>query len=146
MSVTTIPRKIIQLNVAVAQSALGVTTSAFRLVNDGVKNVLDTSRTAGKTVVGQGRSVVERTAATASAGVKEVSGQAEAQGKKVAKVVDKQANRIVDRATDAVEGKPHQGTAYEQWTRAQLLERAKEVEVTGRSAMSKNELIAALRR
>jgi len=146
MSVTTLPRKIIQLNVAVAQQAAGVTASAFRLVNEGVRNVLDTSRTAGKTVVGQGRSVVERTAATASAGVKEVSGQAEAQGKKVAKVVDKQANRVLDRATNAVDGKPNQGTPYEQWTRSQLLERAKEVDVTGRSAMSKQELITALRR
>lgn len=146
MSVTTLPRKIIQLNVAVAQQAVGVTASAFRLVNDGVRNVLDTSRTAGKTVVGQGRSVVERTTATATAGVKEVTGQAEAQGKKVAEVVDKQANRIVDRATNAVDGKPNSGTAYEQWTRAQLLERAKEVDVTGRSAMSKQELISALRR
>ena len=146
MSVTTLPRKMIQLNVDVARSACDVTTSALRLVGEGVRSVFDTSRTAGKTVVGQSRSVVDRTVTTATDGLREVTGQAEAQGARVATSVDTQANRIVDRALRAVDGKPNQGTPYEQWTRVQLLDRAKELGVTGRSAMSKNDLIVALRR
>ena len=146
MSVTTLPRKIIQLNVAVAQTAVDVTGSALKLVGEGVRSVLDTSRVAGKTVVGQSRSVVDRTVTTAANGAREVTGQAEAQGARVATAFDKEANRLVDRATRVVEGGPHQGTPYEQWTRVQLLDRAKAVGIAGRSAMSKSELITALRR
>jgi hypothetical protein len=146
MSVTTLPRKIIRLNLAVAQTAADVTGSALKIVGDGVRSVLDTSRTAGKTVVGQGRSAVDRTVTTAANGAREVTGQAEAQGARIAAAVDTEANRVVDRATRAVDGGPHQGTPYEQWTRVQLVDRAKAVGIAGRSAMSKSELISALRR
>ena len=35
--------------------------------------------------------------------------------------------------------------SYEQWTRDELYERARELEIDGRSSMSKDELITALR-
>ena len=40
---------------------------------------------------------------------------------------------------------PTPQTAYEHWTKAELYERAREEDITGRSRMSKAELIEALR-
>jgi hypothetical protein len=145
MASTTLPRKIIELNKTVAQSAMQTTASALKLVGDSVKTVTEASRVAGKTVVGQTRSVIDRTWATTVSGVHEVTGQAEAQGAKVAATLDSQANRVVDHAIHSVDGKPHTGTPYEQWSREQLYERAQELAIDGRSAMNKKQLVAALR-
>jgi hypothetical protein len=57
-------------------------------------------------------------------------------------------SEAAESATQAVEPEPDtpgQGVPYEQWTKAQLYERAQELEVPGRSQMSKGELVAALR-
>ena len=40
---------------------------------------------------------------------------------------------------------PGTGTPYEQWTKAELVERAKELDIAGRARMTRRELIAALR-
>jgi len=44
-----------------------------------------------------------------------------------------------------VSDKPKSGTPYEQWTKAQLIERAREVDIEGCGSMNKTQLIAALR-
>ncbi|MET0326031.1 MAG: Rho termination factor N-terminal domain-containing protein, partial [Ilumatobacteraceae bacterium] len=74
-----------------------------------------------------------------------VSGQTKAQGKKVSKAATAQATRTVDSAIDAVEDKPGSGKPYEQWTKAELLERAQDLDIDGRSGLNKKQLIAALR-
>lgn len=146
MAADTLPRKIIELNRAIAQNAYDNTTTVIKTVGNSVKAVADASKVAGKTVVGQTRSVIDRTWATAVNGTKEVSGQASAQGAKVATAVDTQANKVVDRAINAVEDMPSQGTPYEKWTKAQLNERAQELHISGRSGMNKKQLISALRK
>ena len=145
MPATTLPRKIIELNQAAASKALSNTASIARTVGRNTLHVIEASRTAGKIVVGQSRSVVERTFTTARNGAREVTGQVEAQGERLAGVVSTEANRTVDAAIRAVDDKPS-GRPYEQWTKAQLLERARELDIEGRGAMSKNDLIKALRR
>ena len=107
-----------------------------------------TARTAeqgGRQVAGQTRSAVSRTAKTAEQGGREVAGQAEAQGAAVAGTAEREANRAVDRAADAVGDTPGSGVAYEDWTRAQLYERAQELDIDGRATMNKADLIDALR-
>ena len=96
----------------------------------------------------------------AQTGANTVVGQATAQGRKVAKVAQKNTTTVLDtaisavdetvaEATDAVESTvdttPGSGTPYEQWTKADLLARAKEMDIEGRTTMSKRQLIAALR-
>lgn len=146
MATDTLPRKIIALNRAIAQTALDNTTTVLKTVGNSVKAVAGASKVAGKTVVGQTRSVIDRTWATAFSGSHEVTGQATAQGAKVAAAVDSQANRIVDRAISAVDDKPKPGTPYEQWSREELYERAQQLAIDGRSAMNKKQLITALRK
>ncbi len=90
---------------------------------DATRTFLGTARTSGKTV----------------------AGQTKAQGRRVAASAERETTRTLDAAIDAVEDKPGSGTPYEQWTRAELLERAKEAGVPGRSQLNKKQLIAALR-
>jgi hypothetical protein len=146
MAADTLPRKIIELNKAIAQTAFDNTTTVIKTVGSSVKAVADASRVAGKTVVGQTRSVLDRTWTTAVNGTKEVTGQATAQGARVANAVDTQANRVVDRAITAVEDKPTPGTPYGKWTKEQLYVRAQELDLDGRAGMNKKQLIEALRK
>lgn len=58
----------------------------------------------------------------------------------------KATTRLLDDATDAVDPSPApSGVAYEKWTKSDLSDRAQELDIDGRSAMSKKQLIAALR-
>ena len=52
---------------------------------------------------------------------------------------------LTGRAIDAVDPSPSSGTPYEQWSKAELYERAQELDIDGRSSMSKQQLIKALR-
>lgn len=167
MAADTLPRKIVDLNVTIARQTADRVGCAARAVTDHTGRVLEASRNAGRTVIGQLRSTGERTADTAEQGAREVAGQAgaatartadtaergarevagqaEAQGEVVADSIDREANRAVDRAADAVSDTPGSGVPYEDWTRAQLYERAQELDLDGRATMNKAELIAALR-
>jgi hypothetical protein len=145
MSSTTLPQKICDLNKAIATTAYNNALGAMRTVGRSVATTVATSRVAGKTVVGQSRSVVERTSATVAAGAREVAGQAQAQGARVGATIDREANRVVDTAARKVAQQPASGTPYEQWTKAQLLERARATDVDGRATMNKAELVTALR-
>ena len=132
-------------NKALVEASFDTTKHVLGAVGDGVSNAVKTVRDTGATVVGQTRSAVDRTATQASTGVKEVTGQARAQSERATARLDEIADRTARRATAAVDGSPSSGTPYEQWTKADLYERAQELDVDGRSGMSKPQLIAALR-
>jgi hypothetical protein len=82
---------------------------------------------------------------SARRGARTVRGQAAAQGRRVAKATSRNTAAALDDAIDAVEDAPGSGRPYERWTKAELLDRAKELEVEGRYGMSKAQLIRALR-
>ena len=115
-----------------ARSAVGRTSS--------------TAQRTGRQTVGQARSAVERTSSTARRTSKETIGQARAQAKITGKAARQSATALFDDATRAIEpdgdGKP---AAIDDWTKAELYERAQELDIDGRSSMSKVELVRALR-
>jgi hypothetical protein len=145
MATTSIPRRLVDLNRSVAKQSFDNTTTVLKAVGDGVKRVLDVSRIAGKTVVGQTRAAAEHTASSATTGLHEVSGQAKAQGARVGKTASTATKRVLDTADRAVSTEPTSGTPYEQWTRVDLYHRAQELDIDGRATMNKKQLIAALR-
>ena len=106
---------------------------------------VDQASTGAKQVVGQAKAASTKTMDQASKGVKEVVGQAKAQGSRAGEQLDDVVEHTADRAIDAVDPHPSSGTPYEQWSKADLYERAQELEIEGRSGMSKNDLIKALR-
>lgn len=163
----TIPAKILHLQRAAAQAYYDRTSEFWQSVADSTKGFFDSARVSGKTVVGQARAATEDVVETAQhsaktvagqaraaaddvtkaarSGAHRVSGQARAQGKKLSTKAEASTTRVLDKAIDTVEDRPSSGTAYEQWTKKQLLERANELKIAGRNAMSKPELIEALR-
>lgn len=142
---TTVARKMYDFNKAVVVASIDTTRTVIGAVGDGVAAAVTTLRDSGATVVGQTRSAVDRTVDQAAIGAKEVAGQARAQGERATGRLDEIADRTERRATAAVDPKPSTGTAYEGWTKQELYERAQELDIDGRSAMSKPELIAVLR-
>jgi hypothetical protein len=142
---TTVARKMYDFNKAVVTASFDTTRTVIGAVGDGVSSAVKTLRDSGSTVVGQTRSAVDRTVDQASVGAKEVAGQARAQGAQASARLDEIADRTARRATSAVDASPSSGTPYEDWTKSELYERAQELDIDGRSGMSKKQLIAALR-
>ena len=164
---TTAVRKIYQFNKAMVGASVDTARTVVSVLGDGVNNAFHIFRDAGATVVGQAESATKRTAAEASSGAKqvvgqarsaagrtagqaskgakEVTGQARAQGKRAGDRLDRVADRTTKRAVDAVDQTPSSGTPYEQWSKSDLYDRAQELDIEGRSTMSKTQLIKALR-
>jgi hypothetical protein len=110
------------------------------------RRVTSTAQSAVSTTVGQTRSAVERTARTAKNTGAEATGQARAQARRTAKQAQRSSTALLDDATRAVEpsddGRP---ASLDDWTKTQLYERAQELDLDGRSSMSKKQLIRGLR-
>lgn len=142
---TTLPRKVYEVNKAVVSASIGTTKVMLNAVGDGVSSAVRTLRDSGATVAGQGRSAVDRTMTSASRNARETVGQARAQGEQASSRLDDIADRTARRMTAAVDDSPSTGTPYEEWTKSELYERAQELDIEGRSGMSKRQLITALR-
>jgi hypothetical protein len=140
-----VPARIFKLQRTIAAANYERTVAVFEAFAGSTKSFLDTARTSGKTVAGQARAAAEEIVTTVRNGVNTVAGQATAQGQQVTKAAEAQATKLVDQAIDAVEDAPSSGTPYEQWTKAELVERAKGLGIVGPTRMSKADLIAALR-
>ncbi|MET0461441.1 MAG: Rho termination factor N-terminal domain-containing protein [Ilumatobacteraceae bacterium] len=134
---------------AAGSDVLSTTSTGIKTVTGQARaagsDVLNTASTGAKTVAGQATRAASDVASTTKTGARTVSGQSKAQGKKVSKAATAQATKTVDSAIDAVEDKPGTGKPYEQWTKAELLERAQDLDIDGRSGLNKKQLIAALR-
>jgi hypothetical protein len=146
MITTRLARTTYEFNKAVVTTTLDTSRSVWGVVADGASAAATAVRDAGATVVGQARSAVERTAARAVTGINEVVGQARAQAIRASDRVDEAIEHTGARAVAIVDGTPSSGTPYETWTKDELYERARELDVDGRSSMSKRQLITALRR
>ncbi len=111
-----------------------------------VERTSGTARRTSKEAVGQARSAVQRTSGTARRTSKEAVGQARAQSGRTGQAAEQSATALLDDATRAMapegDGQP---AALDDWTKAELYERAQELEIDGRSTMSKRELIRAIR-
>jgi tetrahydromethanopterin S-methyltransferase subunit G len=153
-------RRLDQLEAAlplVPSKALGLSRATARRVNATAADVANdvgrqlgrfgsTADTAMSTSVGQTRSAVERTSDTARRTSKEAVGQARAQGRRTGDAAEQAATALLDDATRAMEPEgDDMPAALDDWTKAELYERAQELDIEGRSTMSKRELIRAIR-
>jgi hypothetical protein len=140
-----LPGRIVRLQRAVASATCDQLTYATSTVADATRSLLTTARTSGRTVTGQTRAAGTDVVATAKRNASQVVGQAKAQGRHLSAIADREAAGVIDAAIEAVDETPRRGQPYEQWTKAELLDRAKELDVHGRSGLNKKQLIAALR-
>jgi hypothetical protein len=139
-----------RLNRAVVCRSVGVAKSALATVSDAAGSVAKRGSTGAKTLSGQASSAAERSSDAIRNAVevtknasREVRGQAKAQTGATVGTAERKAVSVMDRAVDAIDDRP--AGAYETWTKAELYERAQELDIDGRSGMSKKQLIGALR-
>lgn len=116
-----IPRRVLRLQRSVADAAFSVAKTTLRAVAGSSDRVEQSART----------------------GLNTVKGQAKAQANMTADVAESEAASLLGRATRSVEGDATK--RLEEWTKAALYERAQELELDGRSTMSKKQLVSALR-
>jgi len=142
----TIPARAIRLIRATAHRAEATATDVANDVGRQLGRFTSTASTALSTTAGQARSAVERTSSMAQRTSKETIGQAKAQSKLTGQAAKRSATALLDDATRAVEpdsdGRP---AALDDWSKANLYERAQELDINGRGSMSKHALVQALR-
>ncbi len=134
-----LPARVLRFQRTLADDTCQRVNAALEAVTEAVKRFLETAAEAGRTFTDQARATGGDAATTIIDRVRSVLEQAQAQGRQV-------ADNVVDTASGLVgDDKPGTGTPYEDWTKAELVERAKELSIVGPTRMSKAELIAALR-
>jgi hypothetical protein len=101
--------------------------------------------TATKTVVGQARSATGHSVASIRRGRNETVGQFTARAKRAVDVLGEETGNLLDDATASVAPEAIDPASLHDLTKSELYERAKALDIEGRSVMSKAELVGALR-
>ncbi len=141
-----LPAKSFALGRATVRRTNDVVVSVVSDVARRMDTVVKTARTGARTTAGQAKSAVERTTQMAETTAKQTIGQAERQAASTTDAAQEATGELLDDATTTVDpDAAPRGIAYEDWTKSDLYERAQELDIDGRSSMSKRELIAALR-
>lgn len=138
-----IGRELFKLNRTIARTWFGMVTSVYDAVTDAGTTVAQTGQTSARTVAGQARAQTEQVAETSRTAARTVAGQARAEGGQTVATARDEVTGLLEAAEAAVDDSPT--GAYEKWTKAELYARAQELDIEGRSTMSKAELVAALR-
>lgn len=138
----TVPSKSLELSRAATRRVNDLTGTVVSRLGDSVRAVGSTAATATKTVVGQGRSAIERSAKSVARGRRETFGQLGAQVRRTSDVVRDETSDLLTDATNVVS--PESGPLAE-LSKSALYDRAQAIDLAGRSSMSKDELVSALR-
>jgi hypothetical protein len=141
----TIPARVLHLQRVVAGKTYDNYVAYFGAVADSYRTFFDTAVASNRAVTDQVRAAGEQIVNSLTNGFKSVASQAATEGRRVTEAAQSEVTGLVDSAIDAVEDAPGSGTPYEQWTKAELVDRAKELRIVGPTRMSKKELIKALR-
>lgn len=141
-----LPAKSFALGRATVRRTNDVVISVVSDVARRMDTVVNTARTGARTTAGQAKSAVERTANMAETTAKQTIGQAKRQMDATTAATREATGELLDDATATVDpDATPRGIAYEEWTKSDLYDRAQELDIDGRSSMSKRQLITALR-
>lgn len=138
-----VPRSAFKLNRTVTAAGFNTLAASANAICAASKTVSRRASTGAKTVGGQAESVAQRIETTVKSGVKEVAGQARAQTIATLDVVEAETVDLLESADTAIDDSPE--GPYEMRTKDELYARAQELDINGRSSMSKSELVSALR-
>jgi hypothetical protein len=99
-----------------------------------------------RTIVGTTRWAVEQTASTAVTGARSVFGQTKAQVKRTARTLNEEAIDFVDEATDRIVAAEESAerSVLTSMTKAELYQMAQDIDIEGRADMTKAQLITAI--
>lgn len=160
-----LPATIFRLQRSIGERVFSTTTDIANTLSRSLGRTGNTGETAAKTVFGTARWSASKAAEETATGVRRVVGQGKAQSKITRERVSREASRVARKAGEAVtdardtvvdaidaaedvvsDTDDTAGKAYEAWTKGELYERAQELDLDGRSTMSKKQLITALRK
>lgn len=141
-----LPSKSVALTRAAGRRTAAVASSTADAIGERLSTIGSTVATATRTTVGQARSAAERTYKTVCANTAEAFGQARAQTGKVVDTVETETADLLDDATDAVAPETVNPASLEDLSKSELYDRAQAAGIEGRSTMTKDELVRALRR
>ena len=145
-SLPSIPAKSLAFSRASARRVIDTTSDVACTVGRRIDSVWSTASTGAKTSVGQATSAVNRTAKVAGDTARQTAGQVRAETAQTIDAATDAAEQLLNDGTQAVDpDRPNPGVPYSQWTKAQLYERAQDLDVDGRSSMTKKQLVTALR-
>ncbi len=167
-SLPSLPSKSLAFGRASARRVIDTTTDVVSTVGRRLGSVRDTASTGAKTstgqassgvnrtakvakntaneAVGQAKSAVNRTAKVAKDAARQTAGQVRAEASQTVEVAADTAGQLLDDGAQAVDpDRPNPGVPYSKWTKAQLYDRAQELDIDGRGSMTKKELVSALR-
>lgn len=144
-SLPPIPSRALAFSRATTRRAVATATEVADHVGRRVAGVATTASNAARTTAGQARSAVERTAKTARDAANEVAGQNRAQTERTGDAAREATTALLDEATRAMDPDTDTAAALEDWTKSELYDRAQALDIEGRSNMTKDELISAIR-
>jgi len=145
-SLPSIPSKGLTLTRASARRVIDTSADVVCTVRRAVDSVWNTAATSTRTSVGQASSAVSRTAKMAGDTARQTAGQIRAETAQTVDAATQATERLLDEGSRAIDpDRPNPGVPYGQWTKAQLYDRAQELDLDGRSSMTKKQLVAALR-
>lgn len=110
---------------------------------DSASSIASAATSGAHTVTGTARWAAERTASTAATGVRQTVGQAKAQTKIAVENASEELEELAEDIDPEAPPVPAAGD-LETKTKAELYDRAQELDIEGRSTMTKAELVAAL--
>ncbi|MEZ5247223.1 MAG: Rho termination factor N-terminal domain-containing protein [Acidimicrobiales bacterium] len=147
-----LPASLLRLERSIAGRTYDTVAGAVGNLRGSLHTVGSRTDRAARTVVGTGRRAIATTFDAARVGAKTTVGQTRAQASKVGDAVTAEATDIHDDALGAVktairavDPDDDASTGYERWAKTDLYDRATELDVEGRSTMTKAELIDAIR-
>lgn len=148
----TLPARILRLERTLAARTYDTMTGAAGSVRRSADTVVERTGRALRTVAGTARHAVDTTVDAARLGARTTVGQAQAQAERVRDTATEAVADLHDdasgslaSATEVLDTDDDASTGYDRWTKAELYEKATELEIEGRSSMTKDELVAALR-
>ncbi len=145
-SLPSVPAKSLAFGRATARRVIDTTSDVAGTIGRRLDSVRSTAATSAKTSVGQATSAVNRTAKVAGDTARQTAGQVRAEAEQTIDAATQAAEQLLDDGAQAVDpDRPNPGVPYSQWSKAQLYERAQQLDVDGRSSMSKKQLVTALR-
>lgn len=139
-----VPSTTIAFGRATARRTTSVATAVIGEVTERAGTIVDSTSTAVQTVAGQARSAAERAARQTCSGIRQVRGQTGAQARQVGDTVHREVEAAATDAENSMAPDPNGRRELQSLTKSDLYDRAQDLDIDGRSSMTKEQLVDAI--
>lgn len=141
-----LPARWLHLNRVLSERTIAQVRRSNERVVDALAAVGRVADSGVRTVIGTARAAAEGTMSSAATGFRQVTGQAKAQAERTGSTLEDEVTDLTEDAIDRAEaGAERADRAYlRSLSKAELYDQAQDLDIDGRSTMSKGELVEAL--